>query len=362
MSTPKKTYITPERKNRVSLTVMFMVVIFLILLAAITIASIIVYMLVYFEVMGSRDTLGLADIALLMIATSTVIGAAVAFWVIKFPLQPLNRLINKMNSLASGDYDTRLEYNGMIAAVPSFKELSESFNKLATELCNTEIFRNDFINNFSHEFKTPIVSIVGFAGLLKSDEINDEEKKLYVEAIEEEAVRLSSMAANILTLSKVESQTILSDTAKFNLSEQLRSCILLLENEWSAKNIEIQVDFDETEIEANEELLKHVWINLIDNAVKFTPRCGTITVDIDKSDGDILVSVVNTGADIPSEKIEKIWTKFYQADESHSTKGNGIGLAIVKRIIELHGGSVAVKSLDGTTSFTVSLPEKRWKK
>lgn len=359
MSNERRKYITPERKNRVSLTVMFSVAVFLILLAAITLASVVVYLLVHFEVMGASDALDFGDITMLMIAISATLGITFAFLVIKFPLKPINRLINKMNSLASGDYDTRLEYTGMMAAMPSFNELSGSFNKLATELGNTEMFRSDFINNFSHEFKTPIVSIVGFARLLKSEQISEEEKKQYIEAIEEESIRLSSMATNILTLSKVESQTILSDVSRFNLSEQIRSCILLLEAEWSAKNIELQVDFDEIDILANEELLKHIWINLIDNAVKFTERCGTVCIDITKKDGYVTVSVINTGREIPAEKIEKIWTKFYQADESHSTKGNGIGLAIVKRIAELHGGDVEVKSENGSTAFTVTLPEEQ---
>ncbi len=356
MNTSRKKYITPERKNRVSLTVMFSVVVFLVLLTAITIASAVVYCLVYFEVIGSSETLDLGDITVLMIAISAVLGITFAFLVIKFPLKPINRLINKMNSLASGDFNTRLEYTGMMAAMPSFNELSGSFNKLAVELGNTEMLRSDFINNFSHEFKTPIVSIVGFARLLKSEKISDEEKRQYVEAIEEESIRLSSMATNILTLSKIESQTILSEVREFNLSEQLRSCILLFETEWSSKNIELQVDFDEIDISANEELLKHVWINLIDNAVKFTERCGTVSIDVWRNEDTVAVSIANTGSEIPSEKIEKIWTKFYQADESHSTEGNGIGLAIVKRVTELHGGSVEVKSENGSTSFTVTLP------
>ncbi len=358
MKTERKPYITEEGKNRVSLAIMFSVTFFLILLVAVSIAVVVVYLLIYFEVMGSLETIKFRHVTAMMVGISAALGVILAFFVIKFPLRPINRLISKMNSLASGDYDTRLEYKGMIAAMSSFRELSNSFNTLAAELGNTEMLRADFINNFSHEFKTPMVSIIGFAKLLKNANLSEEERMQYVKAIEEESIRLSSMANNVLTLSKVENQTILSDVKKFNLSEQLRSCIILLEPECSEKNIELQIDFDEVDIYANEELLRHVWINLIGNAIKFTPCGGTISINIAESDEEVSVSVLNTGSEIPTEKTEKIWTKFYQADESHSTEGNGIGLAIVKRVAELHEGSVSVKSENATTAFTVTLPAK----
>jgi signal transduction histidine kinase len=134
--------------------------------------------------------------------------------------------------------------------------------------------------------------------------------------------------------------------------------VLLLENKWERKNTELILDFDEYEIEANEELLKEVWINLLDNAVKFSPRCGTVSVSISESIGQISVTVSNTGSEISPENMKKIWNKFYQSDESHASEGNGVGLAIVKRVVELHGGAISVKSGDGMTSFTVDLPVK----
>ncbi len=356
MSEKRKPYITEERKNRVSLTLMFSVTMFLILLAAISIASVVAYFLIRFEVMGSIETLKFSHLTMIMIGISAFFGISLAFIVIKFPLKPIIRLINKMNKLASGEFDTRLEYKGMIAAMPSFNELSLSFNKLARELENTEILRGDFINNFSHEFKTPMVSILGFARLLKNPDITEEERIQYIEAIEEASMRLSSMANSILTLSKVENQAILGDVEKFNLSEQIRSCVILLEPGCSEKDIELQIDFDEIDIYANEELLRHVWINLIDNAIKFTPRGETISVEMVRDADSVSVSVINTGSEIPGEKIQNIWTKFYQADESRSTAGNGIGLAIVKRIVELHNGKVDVNSENKTTVFTVELP------
>ena len=246
-----------------------------------------------------------------------------------------------------------------MSAHPAVKELTTSFNTRAEELENTEMLRNDFINAFSHEFKTPIVSITGLANLLESGNLTEEQRIQYAHAIREESMRLSSMASNVLNLTKVENQTILTDVSRFNLSEQVRSAVLLLEEKWSSKNIDLQLDFDEYMIEANEEMLKQVWINLIDNAVKFVPRCGTVELEVLDVGENLCVKVSNTGIEIPPEKQEKIFAKFYQADESHATQGNGIGLAIVKSIVELHHGEVSVSSGNGITTFTVVLPKKQ---
>ena len=181
----------------------------------------------------------------------------------------------------------------------------------------------------------------------------------YARAIREESMRLSAMASNVLNLTKVENQTILTDVSRFNLSEQIRSAVLLLEEKWTAKNIDLQIDFEEQVIEANEELLMQVWINLIDNAVKFVPVGGTVSLDVTEDGGNLCVKVGNTGSQIPADKQEKIFQKFYQVDESHSTQGNGIGLAVVKSIVQLHKGSVGVISQDDSTAFLVTLPKKQ---
>ena len=228
---------------------------------------------------------------------------------------------------------------------------------MAEELSGIETLRTDFVSNVSHEFKTPIVSIAGFAKLLKRGNLPPEQQKEYLEIIENESMRLSAMATNVLNLTKVENQSILSETSVFNLSEQIRSCMLLLENKWCGKDIDFQFDFGEHEICANEELLKQVWINLLDNAIKFTPERNMIKVRISEQDKNLLVSVMNTGSEIPLEQQDKIFNKFYQADESHSSMGNGVGLAVVKKIAELHKGEVSVHSENKITVFTVKLPK-----
>ena len=349
-----------ERTSRTSLTLAFSIFVFLILLAAIALTALGLWLLTKTEVIVDVDgELQLGQVILFMSLISLIIGGATAFFSSRLPLKPVNELINKMSRLAAGDFKTRLKYGDTLSAHPAVKELTTSFNTMAEELENTEMLRSDFINAFSHEFKTPIVSITGLANLLESGNLTEEQRVQYARAIRQESMRLSSMASNVLNLTKVENQTILTDVSRFNLSEQVRSAVLLLEEKWTGKNIDLQLDFDEFIIEANEEMLKQVWINLIDNAVKFVPRCGTVELEVLDTGENLCVKVSNTGSEIPLDKQEKIFNKFYQADESHATQGNGIGLAIVKSIVELHNGEVSVNSGNGMTTFTITLPKKQ---
>ena len=349
-----------ERTSRRSLTVVLSVFVFAIIFFAIALAALILWVLSKVGVIVDIDgNLQLGQVILLMSLISIVIGTVIAFLSSRIPLKPVNKLINKMNRLASGDFNTRLEFGEALSSHPAIKELTTSFNTMAEELENTEMLRGDFINSFSHEFKTPIVSITGLAHLIEAGNLTEEQRTQYARAIREESVRLSTMASNVLNLSKVENQTILTDVSTFNLSEQVRSAVLLLEEKWTGKNIDLQLDFDEFNVEANEEMLKQVWINLIDNAIKFAPRCGTVKLEVVEKGNALSVKISNTGSEIPPEKLDKIFNKFYQADESHATKGNGIGLAIVKRIVDLHSGSVGVTSANGVTAFTVTLPKKQ---
>ncbi|MBE6715065.1 MAG: HAMP domain-containing histidine kinase [Ruminococcaceae bacterium] len=348
-----------ERKNRFSLTITFSLVVFAVLFISVGLAMVIVYLLTELGAITAYDgsEVEIMPFLALMAVISLIIGFSIAILTLKFPLIPINRTITQMNKLASGDFSARLTFGKTVSTHPAFRELSESFNKMATDLGSTEMLRQDFINNFSHEFKTPIVSIAGFAKLLKRGNLTDEQKKEYISIIEEESLRLSYMANNVLNLTKVENQAILSETSTYNLSEQLRSCVLLLENKWSGKNIEFSLEFDEYNINANEELLKQVWINLIDNAIKFSDEDSVVTIKILETQEEISVSITNSGVCISKEHISKIFNKFYQADESHSSEGNGVGLAIVKRVAELHQGRVGVESENGITTLTVTIPK-----
>lgn len=352
-----------EKKQRRSLYLFFSLVTFGIIWMSIIIAALLMWLFIYFGIYPSTEAIvenvtSMYSLVLLTSGISLIIGAAAAFLITKFQMNPITHLVAHVNKLAGGDYGARLKYGNSVANMAAFKPVVESMNKLAEELQNTEILRSDFINNFSHEFKTPIVSITGFAKLLRRGKLTDKQREEYIAIIEEESMRLSTMATNVLKLTKIENQNILTDTTRFNVSEQIRSSILLLEEKWSKKQIELDIDFEEYHITASEEMLKEVWINLLDNAVKYTLDGGEISVRLAREDGKIIASISNTGSTIEPEAVSKIWNKFYQGDKSHSSAGNGIGLAIVKKVTELHSGEVNVSSEDGVTTFTVTLPEK----
>lgn len=347
-----------EKPSRMSLTMVLFLFAFGILFSVVSLTAIGLLILTKANIIADVDgELQLGPVLLFMSLISLLLGGAVAFFGSRIPLKPINDIINKMNRLAAGDFKTRLELKSA-ASHPAIKEFADSFNTMAGELENTEMLRNDFINNFSHEFKTPIVSIMGLANLLEVGNISEEQRVQYARAIREESMRLSSMASNVLNLTKIESQSILTGISKFNLSEQIRSAVLLLEEKWTSKNIDLQLNFDEHMIEANEEFLKQVWINLVDNAVKFSPEGGMVSIEIIDKGKHFVINVSNTGSEIPIEKQKRIFNKFYQADESHATQGNGIGLAIVKKIIELHRGRVGVISENEMTTFFVTIPKK----
>lgn len=290
-----------------------------------------------------------------MLLINVGVGVVIALFLSKKALIYVNRIINRMNRLASGDYSARLSYGKPISMHPTIQEITKSFNQMAEELEKTEMLRMDFINNLSHEFKTPIVSIAGFARILKKGNLSKEQQTEYLTIIEEEAKRLSTLANNVLNMTKVENQTILTNTLKFNLSEQIRSCILLLEEKWSKKELEWGLDFGEYEIKADEKLLKEVWINLLDNAVKFSPIGEKIVIQIKEKEDYYQIIISNPGREFPEGIKEKLFHKFYQADESRSGEGNGIGLAIVKRVVELHKGRVFAECGGGMVSFIVEL-------
>ncbi|MBQ7906517.1 MAG: HAMP domain-containing histidine kinase [Clostridia bacterium] len=283
--------------------------------------------------------------------SSIIIGIGLGAIAAKFFMKPFKQLVEAMMRLSQGDYSTRIDFgNNNI-----LKEAEQGFNNLATELGQVELLRADFVNNFSHEFKTPIASISGLLELLKRDDLTTEKRQEYIAVIEEETHRLHEMSTNVLNLSKIENETSLKNITRFNLSEQIRSCIVLLEKKWSKKDLSLSLDFDEFMIRGDEEMLKQVWINLLDNAIKFAEEKSELVVEIEKPEKQIIVKITNTGVEIKDEEREKIFNKFYQSDSSHSKEGNGIGLSIVKHIVVLHGGTIEARSRGGKTTFTIKI-------
>lgn len=346
----KKKY--PHNENNIfSLTVFFTLLVFVIFIVTMLIIGGIIFGLVKLGWWQPFVNLRLPVFVIFFFIASIIIGTIVAILISNIPLKPINRLVWGLKRLSNGEYNTKIDLGNYSV----LKELTDSFNSLAEELKDTEMLRSDFINNFSHEFKTPIVSIRGFAKLLQKDDLTPSQRQEYLDVIVEESTRLSTMATNVLNLTKVENQAILTDISKYNLSEQIRNCILLLEKKWSQKNITVEADFPEYMINANEEMLKQVWINIIDNAIKFSYQYGEIKVMIEELTDDYLITIINHGEIISKEDQQKIFNKFYQADTSHASEGTGVGLAIVKKIIELHHGIVGVKSNEEETSFIIKI-------
>ncbi len=346
-----------ERNERLELALLLSIIVFAINGSAMVITYFILFILAKIGIIKVIEgQIGVLDVSIFVFCSSLVIGFILSNSMGKVPLKPFNKLIFQLNRLGSGDFKARLHFRKPINSHPLFQELETSFNNAAEELEHNEILSNDFINNFSHEFKTPIVSIAGFAKLLRKKSLTEEERNEYLTVIEEESLRLSRMANNILNLTRIENLTILRDISSFNLSEEIRSAVVLIEEKWSKKNISMDMDFKEYTIEGNKELLKQVWINLIDNAIKFSYENDEIRIKIEEKNSYICVSISNHGNDISEESLKHIFNKFYQADKSHSMEGNGIGLAVVKKVCALHNAEVRVKSGDGTTTFLVTLP------
>lgn len=269
-------------------------------------------------------------------------------------LKPMNDLVHAMHAVSQGDFSVRVDAGD----VPGdMGELVSSFNDMASDLGGLELFRKDFINNFSHEFKTPIVSIRGFAKQLERDDLTDEQRREYLDIIVSESDRLANMASNVLLLSKLENQTIVTDRTLYRLDEQLRRCILLLEKQWTEKALEPDVDLDEVEYRGNEEMVSHIWVNLLGNAIKFSPDGATLSVRLRRDGGWAEVCVRDGGEGMDDMTRRRIFEKFYQGDTAHATEGNGLGLALVKRIVDLCGGEIDVQSAPGQgAAFTVRLP------
>ena len=270
--------------------------------------------------------------------------------------RPVKQITQAAEKIMQGDFSTRVPpIRG--AGAEGFNEIGQAINKMAEELSGTETLRTDFIANVSHELKTPLAVMANLSTMLQRPGMTEEEKNEYAKAISEAARKLAQLITNILKLNKLENQQIFPQPQEFDLGEQLCQCLLQFEDAWEAKNLEIETDIaDDIRIKSDSELLSLVWNNLISNAVKFTPDGGKIGVSL-KSDGNtVIVQVRDTGCGMKPEVGQHIFEKFYQGDTSHATQGNGLGLALVKRVIDILNGEIGVQSVFGKGStFTVML-------
>jgi signal transduction histidine kinase len=285
-----------------------------------------------------------------------LLGTALTAFLSKKALDPIRKVITATHQVAQGNFNVQVNIKG----IEELEELSSSFNTMTHELSSIETLRSDFVNNFSHEFKTPIVSIRGFAKLLKENNLTEEEKQEYLDIIIMESNRLAELSTNVLNLSKYESTKIITDAAQFRLDEQIRKVIVLMEPKWSAKDIFINVELDNVIYFGNEDLVQQIWLNLLDNAIKFSYPKTSIDINLTNLDNSIRFDIYDKGPGMEEQTKAHIFDKFYQGDTSHSKAGNGLGLALVKRIVELCNGKIEVESQPGKGSkFTVHLPARK---
>ena len=287
---------------------------------------------------------------------SLVIALIATHFLSKMFFDPIKELREGMQKIADGNFDTRLETK---STSDEIQEVFAGFNMMAQELGSTEILQTDFVSNVSHEFKTPINAIEGYTMLLQSTENIDETENEYIEKILFNTRRLSSLVSNILLLSKLENQSIQTHREKYALDEQIREDILALESLWEPKNIEFDVDLDAVRYYGNKNVLHHVWSNLLSNAIKFSPNGGIIKMRLFKENERIVFIIEDNGPGLSEEAKKHLFDKFYQADTSHKEEGNGLGLALVKKILSLCDGEISAENMkDGGCRFTVTLPIK----
>ena len=271
--------------------------------------------------------------------------------------RPVKKIMAALDQVMQGDFSIRIDPVKEFAGETGFNEIIMAINKMTAELAGTETLRTDFIANVSHELKTPLAVMGNYATMLQQPGISEEDRIEYAKAISQSSRRLAALITNILKLNKLENQQIFPKHEEFDLSGQLCEALLQFEDAWEAKNLNIETDIeDEVCICSDAELLSLVWSNLISNAVKFTPTGGTIGVALKTENDTVTVSVSDTGCGMKPETGKHIFEKFYQGDISHATQGNGLGLALVKRVVDILNAEISVQSFYGQGStFTVKI-------
>ena len=269
--------------------------------------------------------------------------------------KPVRQIMAALNQVMQGDFTIRIAPVKEFAGETGFNEIIKAINKMTAELAGTETLRTDFIANVSHELKTPLAVMGNYATMLQKPGLSEEDRIEYAKAISQSSRRLAALITNILKLNKLENQQIFPQLDEYDLGEQLCENLLQFEEVWEKKNLNIETDIeDDVRIRSDAELLSLVWNNLISNAVKFTPEEGTIGVSLKTEGNLVIVSVSDTGCGIRPEVGQHIFEKFYQGDPSHATQGNGLGLALVKRVVDILNGEIGVQSVYGQGStFTV---------
>ena len=292
---------------------------------------------------------------LALVVFSVLIGSLITSLISKWFFHPIRKIVESMGEVASGDFNVHLETT---TTSQEIRAMYAGFNLMTKELRATEILQTDFVSNVSHEFKTPINAIEGYATLLQNYEKLDSDQRQYVDKILFNTKRLSSLAGNILLLSRIDNQAIQTKQTTFRLDEQIRQSIVMLEPQWAEKDLEFDVELEDVEYTGSENLMHHVWDNLIGNAIKFDPPGGLVKISLVRTDDVIRFAVEDSGIGIPQGAEKHIFDKFYQGDSSHKEEGNGLGLALAKQIVEMSGGEIFAENLAVGCRFTVLLSAK----
>ncbi|MEG2848314.1 MAG: HAMP domain-containing sensor histidine kinase [Bacilli bacterium] len=283
---------------------------------------------------------------IIIIFTGIVLFSAVA----KTIVSRVKNITLASKKVEEGDYSVRINDNGK----DEISNLSENFNSMIVKIDKTEIMRQEFVANVSHEIQSPITSIMGFSTLLQSDCLSEEDKVMYAKIIEEESRRLSKLSENLLKLTSLDNEQNTIKKENFYLDEQIRRVILMMESQWTKKNLNFNVELSKVKIYADKDLMEQVWINLIGNAIKFSNDYCDIDVEVKRVNNEVKASIRDYGIGINREEMNQIFDRFYQAEESRRVEGSGLGLSIVKKIITIHEGSINVKSTVGEgTEFTI---------
>jgi len=353
MMNDKYQNIKKDSKRRLTTLLLLVLFVFVILFVSIVISGGISYFLLKISILPPVSVNRFPLTLLFMILVSLIIGTLLAIIGGDYFLRPLRRLIAATKEVAAGNFDVNVEVGGS----SEISRLAISFNEMTKELSSVETLRNDFVNNISHEFKTPIVSIRGFARRLKKNTLTEQQRNEYLDIIIKETERLTRLSSNVLLLSKLESTDKIVEKAAYPLDEQIRRCILLLEPQLQKKQMELDVSLESVQFTGNEEIMQPLWINLLENAIKYSPEGGNIKVEL-RSDGKkTVVSIADSGIGMDDEVKKHVFDKFYQGDPSRGAEGNGLGLSLVQRIVDLCSGNISVDSASGEgTRFIVSLP------
>lgn len=339
------------RKHSFRLTIVYSVAIFLIL----CITTLALGGGMYYLISSGMSTPQDGNLLIILYALSSIItGMLLARMFGHRIIHSIIEISEATKEVAKGNYHVTLSERNVATEIG---EMAQNFNQMTKQLSTTEILRNDFISNVSHEFKTPLNAIEGYLTLLQQENLTPEQQQIYIQKVFYNTHRLSSLTDNILQLSSLDHQTMTLEKNWFDLDEQIRQILLVHEKAWTLKNVQLDIDIEAFRFYGNEGLLAQVWQNLIDNALKFVQQDGTIRIILKVIDRQVTIYVVDDGLGMSEETTARIFEKFYQGETSRTQRGNGLGLALVKKIVELHDGEIIVSSkLTKGSTFKVTLP------